>query len=76
MIAELRYWLACIRHWLTNLGYVIRPYDMIADQRRWFWQKPAQCGSQWAAGLSYEARASLAAFAKVKDAFRERPSDG
>jgi len=73
MGAELRYWLACIRHWLTSLGYVIRPYDMIADQRRWFWQKPAPCGSQWAAGLSDEERASLA---KVVEAFHERPTEG
>jgi hypothetical protein len=29
--------------WLVMLGYKIRPYDMIADRRRWFWQRRALC---------------------------------
>lgn len=24
--------------------YVVRPYDMIADKRRWFWQPRTPCG--------------------------------
>lgn len=27
-----------------RLGYVIRPYDMLADRRRWFWQPRTPCG--------------------------------
>jgi hypothetical protein len=27
-----------------RIGYVIRPYDMIADRRRWFWQPRLRCG--------------------------------
>jgi hypothetical protein len=31
--------------WLTvYVGYWIRPYDMLADQRRWFWQRRTPCG--------------------------------
>lgn len=26
------------------LSYYPRPYDMLADRRRWFWQKPMRCG--------------------------------
>lgn len=26
-----------------NLGYRIRPYDVIADRRRWFWQPRTLC---------------------------------
>lgn len=25
-------------------GYVVRPYDMLADQRRWCWQPRQKCG--------------------------------
>jgi hypothetical protein len=25
------------------LGYKVRPFDMLADRRRWFWQRPAPC---------------------------------
>lgn len=28
-----------------RIGYLIRPYDMIADRRRWFWQPREPC--QW-----------------------------
>lgn len=31
--------------WLAqSVGYWIRPYDMLADRRRWRWQKPQRCG--------------------------------
>jgi hypothetical protein len=30
--------------WLvTRIGYAIRPYDMLADRRRWFWQARTRC---------------------------------
>lgn len=32
------------RHLLVALGYWMRPYDMLADRRRWRWQRPAACG--------------------------------
>lgn len=28
------------------LSYTIRPFDMLADRRRWFWQRPAPCARQ------------------------------
>ncbi len=28
-----------------SLGYVIRPYDMLADRRRWRWQPAQRCGA-------------------------------
>lgn len=34
----------------TGVGYAVRPYDMLADARRWFWQPRARCG--WPAGIS------------------------
>lgn len=32
-----------IRWWLLRLGYAVRPYDMMADRRRWRWQPAQQC---------------------------------
>jgi hypothetical protein len=29
---------------LARAGYAVRPYDMIADRRRWFWQPRTPCG--------------------------------
>jgi hypothetical protein len=29
---------------LIMVGYKIRPYDMLADHRRWFWQPRMRCG--------------------------------
>lgn len=29
---------------LGAIGYKIRPYDMIADRRRWCWQPRTPCG--------------------------------
>jgi hypothetical protein len=34
--------------WAANrVGYWIRPYDMLADRRRWCWQRAARCGWPW-----------------------------
>lgn len=33
-----------IRRWFWWASYTIRPYDMVADRRRWAWQKRARCG--------------------------------
>ncbi len=31
--------------WLFHrVGYAVRPYDMLADSRRWFWQPRQKCG--------------------------------
>lgn len=27
-----------------RIGYIVRPYDMLADARRWCWQPRQQCG--------------------------------
>ena len=35
---------AWLKWWLRRVGYVVRPYDMLADRRRWFWQPRARCG--------------------------------
>lgn len=31
---------------LARLGYAIRPYDLVADRRRWRWQPRTRCGYQ------------------------------
>lgn len=28
-----------------RVGYWVRPYDMLADRRRWFWQPQERCFS-------------------------------
>jgi len=37
-----------VRGWLTwmlaRFGYWLRPYDMLADRRRWRWQPAQPCG--------------------------------
>jgi hypothetical protein len=31
--------------WTFHLvGYRVRPYDMLLDARRWFWQPRGRCG--------------------------------
>lgn len=30
--------------WPGRLSYRLRPYDMLADGRRWAWQKRQRCG--------------------------------
>lgn len=36
-----------IKHWLISLCYWFRPYDMLADRRRWRWQPAQRCMSIW-----------------------------
>lgn len=45
----IRYWLACVRWAIQRVGYWIRPYDTIADRRRWCWQPRTPCG--WSRGI-------------------------
>lgn len=40
---DLRWIVASIATWAENLGYLVRPYDMLADRRRWFWQPRQPC---------------------------------
>lgn len=28
---------------LVEKSYIVRPFDMLADRRRWFWQRPEPC---------------------------------
>lgn len=35
-----------IRHAATRISYWVRPYDMLADRRRWFWEPRTPCGFQ------------------------------
>lgn len=35
------YWEAKGVYW--QVSYAIRPYDMLADRRRWFWQPRTPC---------------------------------
>jgi hypothetical protein len=35
--ARWAYWVA------VQYSYVIRPFDMLADRRRWFWQPRTPC---------------------------------
>jgi hypothetical protein len=37
-----RLWIE-IRYAIECVGYWIRPYDMLADARRWRWQRRAPC---------------------------------
>lgn len=37
-----------VKSWWWWLSYEIRPYDMLADSRRWFWQPRKRC--QWSGG--------------------------
>lgn len=40
----LRWIWAEIAHAATSIGYWIRPYDMLADRRRWAWRPAQPCG--------------------------------
>jgi hypothetical protein len=43
MINTIRWlWAEVVHAWATA-GYWIRPYDMLADRRRWFWQPRTRC---------------------------------
>lgn len=33
-----------VKSWYWWASYAARPYDMLADRRRWFWQRPSLCG--------------------------------
>jgi hypothetical protein len=33
-----------VKSWGWWLSYTVRPYDMLADRRRWFWQPRTPCG--------------------------------
>lgn len=35
-------WICAASYW-WQASYAVRPYDMIADQRRWFWQPRTPC---------------------------------
>ncbi len=37
-----------VRYTAETVGYWLRPYDMLAGSRRWFWQPRQRCG--WPAG--------------------------
>jgi hypothetical protein len=41
----LRWLWAEVVHAAISLGYAIRPYDMLADRRRWFWRPRQRCVS-------------------------------
>src|SRR5262245_55829784 len=50
----LRRWAAWLRYvwlvacWLAeSAGYWVRPYDMLADARRWRWQPAQRCGGSY-----------------------------
>jgi hypothetical protein len=44
-VRYLKWWWAEV-YWLAEtVGYWIRPYDMLADARRWRWQPRQRCGS-------------------------------
>jgi hypothetical protein len=40
-------WPRALAWWLKStwwqVSYAVRPYDMLADQRRWFWTPPVHC---------------------------------
>ena len=51
--------LAYLRHWAQSIGYLIRPYDMTLDARRWRWQRAGICGSRFFYEMSPEQQAAL-----------------
>lgn len=44
IVAEVTYAWTCVEYW-------VRPYDMLADARRWFWERPQRCGFSFAIRL-------------------------
>jgi hypothetical protein len=36
-----------LRAYVVWFGYQVRPYDMLADRRRWFWQPRTRCLGLW-----------------------------
>lgn len=43
-MSYLRWVWAEIRYAAETVGYWARPYDMLADRRRWAWQPAQRCG--------------------------------
>lgn len=43
-MSMIRAYLAWLRAVLAERSYLIRPYDMLADRRRWCWQRRTPCG--------------------------------
>jgi hypothetical protein len=43
VIPILRWWWACAVWAVVRAGYWLRPYDMLADRRRWRWQPAQRC---------------------------------
>jgi len=58
-MTRLRWWCAWLRWAAQTAGYAVRPYDMLADARRWRWRRPAPCGRAWWAELPPHARAEI-----------------
>jgi hypothetical protein len=58
-----------VEHAAVTLGYWLRPYDMLADARRWFWQPQQRCG--WPAGMSRAAVAEVVAAVRHENGRRE-----
>ena len=52
------------RHAAVMAGYWLRPYDMLADRRRWRWPPRQRCGLD---GVSPETRAALLAAVERED---------
>lgn len=44
------YWIDYLKWAAVRYGYAIRPFDVLADRRRWFWQKRTRCGWSRIAG--------------------------
>ena len=40
LVAYVRFAVAYVRWLVESVGYTIRPYDMLADRRRWRWRSP------------------------------------
>lgn len=38
------HWWVLARWAVRRVGYWIRPYDILADARRWWWQPRRRCG--------------------------------
>jgi hypothetical protein len=55
----------------AKIGYAVRPYDMLADARRWRWQKPQRCG--WFETPPPEVTAALQDFMRLFGKWRTEP---
>lgn len=54
---EVTYAWSCAWYW-------VRPYDMLADRRRWRWRPRARCGSEVWASAPADVQAALSALVK------------